>query len=469
MALLVTRREVRDSFRDWRIIFPLLILTFFFPALATFTARLLFNFVAQFNASLVGERLVPFILLVVGFFPMSFSLVIALETFVGEKERKSLEPLLSTPLTNSQLYVGKMFAAIIPPLITSYLGIAVYVVGLVLFANYVIPAPLFIQIVLLSTVQGLLMVSAAVIVSSQTNTVRASNLLASFIIVPMALLVQLEAVALFWGNTEGLWWLVLALFVTALIFIRTGVKLFNREELLGQDIDQLRLIWINRQFWDRFTARDIDNKLLNPIAWYRNLLGKLPDLKLPGAACMIGLMGGFTLGLILAGRFPLDSLGVELSGAQISENINELDIMFSSLPRTIFLQNIRVVLIAALLGIFTLGVTDILIFMLPWLVIGFLYGQIGFVGDNPALFMVAAILPHGIIEIPALLLIFAAALRWHMSIMDRPPKGTISEQWTRTAADFWQITIGMGIPLLAVAAFVEAYVTPRIVLWIYGT
>ena len=30
MALLVTRREVRDSFRDWRIIFPLLILTFFF-------------------------------------------------------------------------------------------------------------------------------------------------------------------------------------------------------------------------------------------------------------------------------------------------------------------------------------------------------------------------------------------------------------------------------------------------------
>lgn len=50
--------------------------------------------------------------MVVGFFPASFSLVIALETFVGEKERKSLEPLLAAPLTNTQLYLGKMLAAL---------------------------------------------------------------------------------------------------------------------------------------------------------------------------------------------------------------------------------------------------------------------------------------------------------------------------------------------------------------------
>ncbi|MCA9908831.1 MAG: hypothetical protein KC519_09300, partial [Anaerolineae bacterium] len=37
-ALLVTEREVRDSFRDWRIIAPLLVLTFLFPFLAQFVA-----------------------------------------------------------------------------------------------------------------------------------------------------------------------------------------------------------------------------------------------------------------------------------------------------------------------------------------------------------------------------------------------------------------------------------------------
>ena len=103
MALLVTRREVRDSFRDWRIIVPIILLTLVFPLLATMTARVMFRFVEQYGAGTVGDRVVPFMLLIVGFFPMSFSLVIALETFVGEKERKSLEPLLSTPLTNNSM------------------------------------------------------------------------------------------------------------------------------------------------------------------------------------------------------------------------------------------------------------------------------------------------------------------------------------------------------------------------------
>ena len=59
--------------------------------------------------------LLPLLPMIVGFFPVSISLVIALETFVGEKERLSLEPLLSTPLTNTELYLGKSFAAMLPP------------------------------------------------------------------------------------------------------------------------------------------------------------------------------------------------------------------------------------------------------------------------------------------------------------------------------------------------------------------
>ena len=47
---------------------------------------------------------------------------------------------------------------------------------------------------LLITVEALVMVSGAVVVSSQTTSVRAANLLASFIIIPMALLMQAEAV-----------------------------------------------------------------------------------------------------------------------------------------------------------------------------------------------------------------------------------------------------------------------------------
>jgi ABC-type Na+ efflux pump permease subunit len=106
MAMVVARREIRDSFRDWRIIIPIFLLTLIFPALMNFTASRLLNFVSDFGAEIVGNQLIPFLLLVVGFFPMSFSLIIALETFVGEKERKSMEPLLATPWSNGQLYAG---------------------------------------------------------------------------------------------------------------------------------------------------------------------------------------------------------------------------------------------------------------------------------------------------------------------------------------------------------------------------
>lgn len=469
LALLITRREVRDSFRDWRIIIPMILLTLVFPALATFTARTMFRFVEQFGSILIGERVIPFMLLIVGFFPMTFSLVIALETFVGEKERKSLEPLLSTPLTNTQLYVGKMLAAVIPPMSTSYLGISIYLIGLLIATDWEFSWQIFVQIITLTTLQGIIMVAAAVIVSGQTNSVRAANLLASFIIVPIALLLQFEAIVLFWGNTRGLWWLILALLVTIFIFIRMGIKIFNREELLGQDIDQLRLGWIGRRFWDRFTGRTFGEPLPNPIQWYRQTLAVLPEVKLPAVTALFALAGGIALGVYLANLYPLSSNAQSaLSTNQIVENTASMQLFYARLPLAIFFQNLRVILLAGILGIFTLGVTDHLIFMLPWVVIGYLAGQLGLTGQDPLLFFVAGILPHALLELPALLLATAAALRWHASIMARPAQGSISDRWLLTAADFCRIVIGIVIPLLIIAAFVEALITPQVILWVYG-
>lgn len=470
MALLVTRREVRDSFRDWRIIIPIIILTLVFPGLATFTARVLFRFIEQFGAEVIGERLIPFMLLIVGFFPMSFSLVIALETFVGEKERKSLEPLLATPLTNTQLYVGKVLAAVIPPMLTSYLGIAVYIVGLMLFANWVISGEIFVQILLLTTLQGIIMVAAAVIVSSQTTSVRAANLLASFIIIPTALLLQVEAIILFWGNLSGLWWLILALLVTTLIFVRMGIQVFNREELIGQDIDQLRIGWIWWLFWHRFTARSSDGRRTGVRTWYRRMFSVLPELKAPAAVMLVSLVVGLALGFVVASQIALPAnSGAGLTGAEIAENTASMQLFFSRLPVSIFMQNLRVLVLAAFLGIVTLGVTDVLIFMLPWIVVGFLAGQVGAAGESSLLFVLTAIVPHALLEVPALVLIGAAALRWHAAVMARPAKGTVSEKWLNNAADYCQVFLGLGIPLLLAAAFVEAYITPRIILWVFGS
>ena len=202
----------------------------------------------RYGAPIVGERLIPFLLLIVGFFPISVSLVIALESFVGEKERRSIEPLLGSPLSDGQIYLGKLLAALLPPLLMAYLGITVYLVGVYKQVGWTAPPVLLVQVLLLTMVQALLMVSGAVVISSQATSVRSANLLASFIIIPMALLIQGEAIIMFWARYSVLWWVIVGQVFIAILLIRTGVAHFNREELLGRELDALNLGWAFRQF-----------------------------------------------------------------------------------------------------------------------------------------------------------------------------------------------------------------------------
>jgi ABC-type Na+ efflux pump permease subunit len=129
-AWLVARRELIDQMRDWRILLPMIILTLFFPYLMNVAAKGTVNYVNQYGANLIAERLLPFLILVVGYFPVTVSLVVALEAFVGEKERGTIEPLLTSPLADEHLYLGKLMAGTIVPLTVSFTGIALYMAGL---------------------------------------------------------------------------------------------------------------------------------------------------------------------------------------------------------------------------------------------------------------------------------------------------------------------------------------------------
>ncbi|MCA9954360.1 MAG: stage II sporulation protein M, partial [Anaerolineales bacterium] len=471
MAMVVARREIRDSFRDWRIIIPIFVLTLVFPALMNFTASRLLNFVADFGAEVIANQLIPFLLLVVGFFPMSFSLIIALETFVGEKERKSMEPLLSTPLSNGQLYAGKMLAALVPPLSASYLGMAVYMIGLTISVDWQPEFQLVAQTILLTTIQGIIMVAGAVVVSSQATSVRAANLLASFIIVPMAILIQAEAAALFWGNHDGLWWLLLGLTITAVVLMRMGLSLFNREELLGRDIDQIRLGWMVRQFWGYFSGKLLgeNGRYPNPITWFKQTFAILPSLWLPIGALALSVLGAALVGIFMARQFPFpDDLKTQLNGQNMLTNLAGLEVYLAALPLFIVGQNVRSVLLQTILGIFTLGVLGVLIFMMPWAIISFIAMQFYLAGASPTQFLLATVVPHAIVELPTLLLIGAAALRWQTVTFAPLSDRSLSEMFIIRGAEFWRILLGLGVPLLLLAALVEAYVTPQVLQLVYG-
>lgn len=468
MSLFVTRREVRDAFRDWRLLVPIILLTVGFPALMNFTARRLLGFVEDYGATVIADQLIPFLLLVVGFFPISFSLIIALETFVGEKERKSMEPLLSTPLTNTQLYMGKMLASLIPPMMASYLGMAVYMTGLWFSIGWKPQPILFIQTVCITTVQGVIMVAGAVVVSSQTTSVRAANLLASFIIVPMALLIQFEAVAMFWGQHAGLWWLILALTMTAVILIRMGVQIFNREELLGREFDQIRLDWMWGVFWEKYSGK-VDGRYPSVGQWYRQTFALLPHLKQPAIMILIAQAAFIALSVALGKVYVFPPhFQDQLRGDKLLENLQSLQIFKGVLPLLIFLQNVRVIVLLGLVGVFTFGVLALLVYLLPWGVVGYVATQFALAGQNPYTFLLGAIVPHALVEMPALLIVTAAALRWHTTTIAPPPNRTVSEAFLMAGADFARLAIGVSMPLLLIAAFIEAYITPLVFTRLYG-
>ncbi|HSH01925.1 MAG TPA: stage II sporulation protein M [Anaerolineae bacterium] len=468
MALIVMQRELVDSARDWRILIPIILLTFGFPVLMNFAVRQIISFSATYGGDIVAERLIPLLLLLVGFFPATFCLVIALETFVGEKERKSLEPLLSTPLTNLQLYVGKMMAAVAPPLVASYVGIGAYVLSLMQRIDWQIDFQLLVLVLLLTTVQAVMMVAAAVVVSSQTTSVRASNLLASFIIIPITFLIQAEAAAMFWGNISGLWWLLLALMITTGIFIRMGVNIFNREELLGRDIDHIRAGWAFGVFWERFTGRGAEG-YPSLSQWFRGTFAILSQLRQPAMVLLVGMVLAMVFGAVMADEYQVPAeLKATFLEDGLQQNLDELQLVARQLPLTIFLRNVRALAASTLLGIFTFGVLSVFGFVLPWILLSFLAAQLVGTGLNPVVFFAAAVAPHGILELPALLLTAAAALRWHTGIIAPPPHRTVSENWLLAAADFGRVFVALVIPMLFVSAFIEGYVTPLVVIAVYG-
>jgi uncharacterized membrane protein SpoIIM required for sporulation/ABC-type transport system involved in multi-copper enzyme maturation permease subunit len=466
MALVITRREMRDQFRDWRIIFPVVVLTLVFPWLMNFTARQAVDFVGRYNAPLIAERLIPFLLMIVGFFPISVSLVIALESFVGEKERHSIEPLLCSPLSDGQLYLGKLLAAMVPPLLASFLGISVYLVGVYWQIGWKPEPALLAQILVLTVIQAIVMVSGAVVISSQTTSVRAANLLASFIIIPMAFLIQAESIVMFWGLYRILWWAILGQLVIAGLLIRTGVAYFNREEMLGRELDTLNLRW----GWELF-KRHLVGSAHSPLAWYRSEV--FPTLRGMGKPTLItigALTIGIFAGLKLAQQFvlPANLLQFDKLDQGFIEGLDAMRFYSPLGVGTVWLHNLRAALLATLLGVFSFGVLGELVLMLPIAFIAYITANIAAAGHSPLTFLAALVLPHGIVEIPAIIL-SGAALVSLSATLTAPAEGkSLGEAFVAGLARWTKIFIGLVVPLFFVAALIEVFVTPQIAVWLIG-
>lgn len=464
-AWILARRELKDQLRDWRITTPIVLLTLFFPVLMNFTASRAAAFVNEYGAEIIATRLLPFLLMVVGFFPISISLVIGLESFAGERERRTLEPLLATPFTDAELYLGKMIASLFLPLAAAFVGIIVYMTALIVLQDWDPPLILVIQMFLITAAQAIVMVSGAVVVSMQVTSVRAANLLASFIIVPMSQLVIVESLVMFWARYDVLWWIILGLLVMGFLLGRSGLHLFNREILLGKELDSLNLRWIASTFCRHFTR----GRTTLP-AWYKGVISNtLCKLKVPSLMTILVLAGGLITGIYYADRFPLP--GELLSFTNLEQDLigtlAAAGLVGGRGWLWVLWNNLRAVLLAAAAGFLSFGVAGMLLLMAPMGILGYFSANVVAAGQGWMPFLIGLVLPHAVLEVPAMILAGAALLRFAGASISPTGGRTIGEVWIEEFAEWARVFTGVILPLIILAAALEIFLTPRIALLVY--
>jgi uncharacterized membrane protein SpoIIM required for sporulation/ABC-type transport system involved in multi-copper enzyme maturation permease subunit len=462
---MVAQREFTDQFRDWRIVVPMFLLVTLFPFIADDTTRQAVNFMNRFGGDLILDNLIPFVVLVIGFFPLSFTLVVALESFVGEKERGTIEPLLSSPIEDKHMYLGKLLVGITTPLVFSFASIGIYLV-LVSRRDVEFPSTYMLALIFLLTfAHAVLMVSSAIVISVQATTIRAANLLASFIVVPVAFLLQGETILIFWGNEDVLWFAILGVTLLAALLVRLGLSHFRREYLLGREIDTINLKWMGRTFSGRFKGQATSIR-----DWYRSELPhSLRELRQPLMIVVgLGIVAAIVSYLWVIRNVPAF---VDLSPERIGEfrtfiadNLTNLDSLGERLPAPVlFLHNARTTVAFLLLGLVSFGTLGLTLFIGNIALVGGVMGAAQLVGYSPVLAFAAGILPHGIFELTAIFLATAAMLKVGAQLVTPQPDKGLGEILLIALADWFRIFVGIVVPFLAIAALIEIYLTPVLI------
>ena len=159
-------------------------------------------------------------------------------SILGEKIEQSLEPLLATPLTDSELLFGKTITSLLPCLGIIYAGSIIFMVlsdltsystiGYFFFPNWSMAFILLLAVPLSS----ILSIQLNVIISSRVNDVRTANQLGMILFIPFIavyLLIETNVVSL---NVINLILISVILLAADAVLFYINKATFNRDAIL---------------------------------------------------------------------------------------------------------------------------------------------------------------------------------------------------------------------------------------------
>jgi ABC-2 type transport system permease protein len=197
------------------------------PILATMNER-------ELGQAVIGQQLGTLFFLM----PIILPSVIASYSVVGEKTSQTLEPLLATPVKTWELLLAKCLTSLVPSVVLTWLGAALYAAGLALIVASpavfgVIISPGWLLVLFLCTpLLALLTIALTIAVSSRANDPRTAQQISAVLILPIMLVFfgQITGLLVLSPPVAVLGALILAFLAAAALWLAT--RLFQRETIL---------------------------------------------------------------------------------------------------------------------------------------------------------------------------------------------------------------------------------------------
>jgi ABC-2 type transport system permease protein len=170
--------------------------------------------------------------------PVAIPVTIAAYSIVGEKTTRSLEPLLATPITTTELLIGKCLAAAIPAVLATYGAFGIFAAGSwILVANKALLSALLdtrwvIAIFIVGPLIAIMAVVFSLMVSSRVTDPRVAEQVSMVIIVPVLAGFFGQMAGLFVLNQTVISWVAIVMVVLDAGLIYLATKAFQREQIL---------------------------------------------------------------------------------------------------------------------------------------------------------------------------------------------------------------------------------------------
>lgn len=172
--------------------------------------------------------------------PVFVPILISSQSVAGEKERRTLEPLLAAPVSAAELVAGKSLASVVPAVAISWLAfvafaIAVDAVAWPLVQGPVLPNAMWLfGVGVVAPLFAFLGNGLAVLVSARVGEARMAQQLSALVVLPLMGLVGGQLAGWIRAGTGYYAVQGAVVLVLDILLLRASVRLFDRERLVSR-------------------------------------------------------------------------------------------------------------------------------------------------------------------------------------------------------------------------------------------